>query len=153
MMMSDTEAVEQAVSAFYNLSSDKLAKLEEINSRIQNHKGPWGVSNDGQKNDSGRLEMPFVTNDPLIYEFLGFMHEENLMPVFDWTGWDEGSELFSSEDHTKYDNLDLETVLKLFYATSRKERFADGTLAWAFDSGGFLNLVNRLVELGVAHFE
>lgn len=151
--MTDQEAIKQAVDAFHNLSSDELAMLKELNSRIQNHKSPWGVSDGLEKNDSGRMEMPFVTNDPLIYEFIGFMYDHNLMPVFNWSEWNAGSKLFNSDDPTKYDNLDLETIIKIVYAASRRERFADGTLAWAFDSGRFSQLVNRLFELGIAHFE
>lgn len=145
--MTDTEAINQAVEAFNNLSSGDATKLEDLNTRIQNHKGKWGVPMGGEKTASGAIRIPWVQNDPLIYEFIDFMYDKDLLPTFSWTGQDKLSELFVSEDQTKYDDIDLETALKLIFIATRKERFADGTLAWAFESGGFSKLVARLVEL------
>jgi hypothetical protein len=126
--MTDAEAIKESVEAFHSLSGDDVTKLIELNTKIQNHEVKWGV------------------NAPLIYEFLDLMHDKNLLPVFDWVKWSAGSDLFMSEDPTRYDNVDLETALKLIYAVTRKERFADGTLALAFETG-FPKLVNRLVAI------
>jgi hypothetical protein len=145
--MDDTVTIEQALEAFHNLSGDDTAKLKDLNTRIQNHKGKWGIRRGGEEIGEDTIEMPWVENGPLIDEFIGFMYDKNLLPVFSWTGSDEVSELFASEDQTKYDNVDIETALKLIFIASRKERFASGTLAWAFESGGFLKLINRLTEL------
>lgn len=73
--------------------------------------------------------MPWLQYDPLIFEFLGFMDDKGLLVIFKWTKWNEGSELFESEEPTKYDNVDVATALKLISTASRKERFAEGTLA------------------------
>lgn len=145
--MTDTEAIKQAVDSFHNLSGDDMAKLKDLDTRIQNHKGKWGIRRGGGEIAENTIEMPWVENSPLIDEFIGFMYDNNLLPVFGWTGWDEGLDLLASEDQNKYDDVDLETALKLIFIVSRKERFASGTLAWAFELGGFPKLVNRLVEL------
>jgi hypothetical protein len=147
MKMTNTDPIKQATEAFHNLLGDDSAKLKDLNTRIQNHKGKWGIRRGGQEIAENTIEMPWVQNSPLIHEFIDFMCNKNLLPVFSWTEWDEGSDLFASEDQTKYDNVDLKTALKLIYTATRKERFADGTLAWAFESGGFPKLVNRLMEL------
>jgi hypothetical protein len=146
--MAEAEEFKQAVEAFHNLSYEDTAKLKELNTRIQKHSAKWSVHKGGERNADGTIRMPWVQNDPLIYEFIDFMATKDLLPVFAWTEWDKGSELFTSEDPTKYDNIDIETALKLIYATTRKERFADGTLAWAFESGQFPKLVKRIVTLG-----
>jgi hypothetical protein len=151
--MTDKESIEQSVVAFHSLSGDDMATLKDLNTKIQNHEGKWGVSKGGEKTTGGAIQMHWVQNDPLIYEFIDFMADKNLLPVFDWTKWDEGSELFTSEDLTKYDNIDVDAALKLVLAATRKERFADGTMAWAFESGGFPKLVNRLVALGASNNE
>lgn len=145
--MTDKESAQQAIDAFNNLSDEDTAKLKDLNTRIQNHKGKWGTRMGGEEIAEGTIEEPWVQSDPLIYEFMDFVYEKDLPIAFSWTEWDEGSELFASEDPTKYDNVDLETALKLIYVASRKERFASGTLAWAFESGSFPKLINRLVEL------
>lgn len=145
--MTDNESIEQAVEAFNNLSSEDIIRLKELNTKVQNHTGKWGVRKGGEKTTDGAVVMPWIENDPLIYEFLDFMDDKNLLVTFDWVKWEEGSKLFISEDSTKYDNVDVATALKLIYAATRKERFTDGTLAWAFESGSFPKLVNRLLKL------
>lgn len=147
--MNDTESIEQAVEAFNNLSSQDTAMLKELNTKIKEHEGKWGLAKGGERTASGAIQMPWIENDPLIYEFLDFMRSKNLLPPFDWTKWDEGSKLFASEDPNKYDGIDVETALKIIVAATRKERFSDGTLAKAFEVGGFPQLVNRLAGLKV----
>jgi hypothetical protein len=145
--MTDSQTTEQAIDAFNRLSKEDGAIFSELNQKIQTHNGEWGLHKGGERNADGSIEMPWIQNEPLISEFITFMQEKNLLPFFEWMKWSEGSELFTSTDPTKYDNIDLETALKLIYAATRKERFADGTIAWAFKSGGFPKLVNRLVVL------
>jgi hypothetical protein len=144
--MTDNEAIKQAVEAFHNLSGDDVTRLEELNTKIQNHAGKWGVPKGGDKNSDGSKQMQWMENDPLIYEFLDFMDSKNLLPFFEWMQWSEGSELFTSTDPAKYDNIDVETALKLIYTATRKERFHDGTLAWAFELGGFQKLISSLIR-------
>jgi hypothetical protein len=141
------QTTEQAINVFNHLSYKDRSTLSELNQRIQTYNGEWGLHKGGERNADGSIEMPWVQNEPLISEFITFMQEKNLLPFFEWMKWGEGSKLFMSTDSTKYDNIDLETALKLIYAATRKERFADGTIAWAFKSGGFPKLVNRLVDL------
>ena len=151
--MTDNEVIKAAVDRFHNLSGRELSKLQDLNTKIQNHKGKWGTPEGGESTASGAVLMYWVDNDPLIREFIAFMEDNDLLPIFNWPEWDKGSDLFSSADPNKYDNIDLKTALKIVYAAIRKERFADGTLAWAFESGGFPKLVNRLVELGATQLE
>ncbi len=139
--------VKQAVEAFNDLSDQDTAKLKELNTKIQNHEGKWGVLKGGEETARGSIKMPWVENDPLIMELLEFMYDKGLLGIFNWKEWDEGTKLYKSEDQSKYDNIDLETSLKLIYAVYRQDRFADGALASAFESGGFPKLVDRLVKL------
>ncbi len=99
--MTDINATKQAIDGFYNLSGDDTAKLIDLNTRIQNHTDEWGVK--ATPDDNGVINMPLVRNDPLIYEFIGFMHDKILpTPMFDWTKWSEGSDLFTSKDPTRH---------------------------------------------------
>jgi hypothetical protein len=148
--MTDEESIQQSVDAFNNLSGDNITRLKGLNTKIQDHTGKWGVAKGGEKTESGSTEMQWVEKAPLIYEFLDFMDDKNLLPFFAWSDWDEGSDLFVSENPAKYDDIDVATALKLIYAAVRKDRFGEGTLVRAFESGGFTKLVNRLVELKTA---
>lgn len=144
--MIDEESIKRSVDTFNSLSGDDVETLRELNAKIQNHTGKWGTHKGGEKNPDGSIQMPWIDKDPLIYEFLDFMDSRNLLPIFDWSEWDEGSELFTSEVPNKYDNVDVTTALKLIQAAVRKDRFGEGTLVWAFESGGFAQLINQLVD-------
>lgn len=145
--MTDEQSIQRSVEAFNNLSDDDLVKLRELNVKIQNHTGSWGTQKGGQKNENGSIQMPWVEKDPLIYELLDFMDSRSLLPVFAWSEWKEGSALFKSNDANKYDDVDIATALKLIVAVMRQDRFADGTLVAAFESGNFVKLIDRLQAL------
>jgi hypothetical protein len=145
--MNDMQDIKQAVKAFEELSTEERTTFADLNKKIQIYDGEWSIHKGGDKNADGSIQMPYVQSDPLIWEFINFMQDKNLLPFFDWVKWHEGSELFTSTDENKYETLDLETALKLIYAAIRKERFSDGTIAWAFRTGGFTKLVNRLALL------
>lgn len=144
--MTDEESIKQAVETFHNLSEENVAKLKEINEKIQNHTGSWGTPKTGA--DAGtNAAMAWLESDMLIYEFLDFMEFKNLLPIFEWRKWDEGLELFNSKDPAKYDNLDVATTLKLSFFAARKEHFKSGALVEAFESGELPKLINRLTYL------
>lgn len=145
--MSDEQSIQQAVEAFRNLSGDDVERLKNLNTKIQNHIGAWGIVKGGNKAADGTVEMRWVDKDPLIYELLDFMDSKGLLPLFAWSDWKEGIELFESDSADKYDSVDIATALKLIYAVMRKDRFGDGTLVWAFESGGFVKLVKQLTNL------
>lgn len=145
--MSDEQTIQQAVTTFNNLSGEDIARLEELNNKIQNHAGKWAERKGGERGADGKIQMYWIKYDPIIFELLEFMEDKGLLVHFKWTEWDEGSKLFASNEPTKYDNIDAATALMLISVASRKERVAEGTLAWAFESGGFVKLVNRLVSL------
>ncbi|MNY38196.1 hypothetical protein D3C86_1728040 [compost metagenome] len=104
----------------------------------------------GTKDESGVIEMPYSSPHPLISEFVQFMYDKDLILIFDWGSWDEGREWFMNSDESKYDRLDTETCLKLLTAVIRNNRFHDGALIAAFESGDFPKIINQLVKLGNA---
>ncbi len=142
--MNDEQSIQQSVNAFYSLSGDDASKLRELNTRIQKNRSVWGIKRGGEQTVDGAIEMQWVDKNPLIYEFLEFMDDNGLLPIFAWAAWKEGSDLFESDDPSKYDSIDTVIILKLIYAATRKDRFGDGTLVWAFESGDFVKLIDRL---------
>lgn len=147
--MNDVVTAEQAIEAFHNLSAEDKAKIAELNSKVQNHEGPWGERLSGEKIGEKTYREPWVKADPLINEILiDFMYDKGLLIHYVWSHWsDDLAKLYDSEDPTKYDEVDLKTALILMSAAVRKGRGAGGSLTWAFESGGFPKLINRLTEL------
>lgn len=146
-IITDQESIDQAVGAFHNLSYEDATKLKELNTKIQNHTGKWGERKGGERLPNGAIKEPWIELDPLLHDFIGFMYDKDLLPIFDWHAWEEGSNLFESDNPARFDHIDVETALKLIQAAIRKERFFSGTLVWAFEAGQYTKLVQRLVEL------
>ena len=139
---------EESTKVFLGLSDEARDQLAAINDRIQSHEGSWGKVQGGEKNEDGVIEMPFWTSDPIVSDFVTFMYANDLVMNFNWSAWDEGREWYKKDDDSKYETLDIPTALKLLTAVIRNDRFSDGALVGAFESGAFPKIINRLVELG-----
>lgn len=133
--------------AVAKLTGDDWKNLEEINTKIQSHTGPWGEIKGGDKNDDGSIQMPYAEHNPLIYSLLDVLDDKNLMIPFDWSEWDEGREWFANNDEAKYDTLDQETALKLITAVVRNARFNEGALLRSFEDGDIPKIMNKFVSL------
>lgn len=141
------DIAEEATKVFLELSDEAFDQLIAINDRIQAHEGSWGKVQGGEKSEDGVIEMPFWTSDPIVSDFVTFMYANDLVINFDWSAWDEGREWYKNDDDSKYKALDIPTALKLLTAVIRNNRFSDGALVGAFESGDFPKIINRLVEL------
>ena len=66
------------------------------------------------------------------------------MPIiisFDWGAWEYGREI-TSNDEFDFDTLDIPEKCKLITAIVRNDRFCDGALVSAFESG----LISRILK-------
>ncbi len=128
------------------LSIEDWSKIMDMNAHIQNHKGSWGEIEGGKKTESGVIEMPYANPAPIISEFMKLWYEKDLVIAFDWSSWQEGRDWYANPDNDKYKKLDVVTALKLITAVLRNDRFNDGALMRAFESGDFPKIINRLIE-------
>lgn len=129
------------------LSEADWGQVVEINKRIQSHEGPWGEIRGGVPDSSGVTEMPYSVLDPLINEFVSLWYEKDLVLLFDWASWQEGRDWYANDNDGKYETLDTETALKLLTAVIRNNRFNEGALLNAFESGVFPKIIDKLVQL------
>lgn len=142
--MDEAKNIQQAVDNYRNLSKENVEALRTINARIQDYVGEWGIRHANERTESGALVMLWVNQYPLIQDFVSFMYENDLVVKFRWTEWQEGREWYALDDDSKYGNLDIETALKLLTAIIRNDRFNDGALVRAFESGDFPKIINTL---------
>ena len=141
------DATEESVKAFSELSDETWGQFVDINNRVQSHEGSWGETRGGETDEKGVIQMPYWVSDPLINEFVAFFYSNELIVNFKWSEWDEGRDWYKNSDESKYDALDVPTTLKLLTAVIRNDRFSDGALVGAFESGEFPKLINTLVGL------
>jgi hypothetical protein len=141
------DTTRDSVNSFSELSDETWEQFVDINNRVQSHEGSWGKTQGGETDENGVIQMPYSVPDPLVSEFVTFMYENELVVSFDWSAWDEGREWYKNSNESKYEALDIPTALKLLTAVMRNDRFNEGALVSAFESGDFPKIINKLVEL------
>ena len=134
-----------------NLTDEDWREIEHLNARIQSHAGPWGGWGGSQEISPGVRQMPFAEPDPLVWEFEQSWYRWHLVLTdLNWPAWSEGRQWYSAPDPAKYDRLDRLTALKLLTAVIRNNRFNEGALMGAFESGDFPKIIDRFVRLRTA---
>ena len=84
---------------------------------------------------------PYCIEAPIVSQFLHIVYRLPIIISFDWGAWEEGRKI-SSDDDFDYDTLDLPENYKLITEFVRKNRFCDGALVSAFESG----LISRILK-------
>lgn len=136
-----------AADIFRNLSTSDIKALKGLNARIQSHSGEWGVLHDSTTTETGAKTLPWVEQNKLIQELVQFMYDKDLVVNFNWTGWQEGRDWYALNDESKYEKLEVETALKLLTSVIRNDRFNDGALVRAFESGVFPKILQKLITI------
>lgn len=145
--MDENKKIQNAVDNFKSMSDNDIQQLQNINARIQSHRGEWGIRHDDERTESGALIFPWIEQSLLIQEFVQFMYDKQLVVVFAWTEWQEGRDWYALNDDGKYNKLDVEIALKLITAVMRNDRFNDGALVRAFESDVIPKIIQKLITI------
>lgn len=97
----------------------------------------------GGKDENGVFHMPFRIENTVVSEFRELAHKLMVIKDFDWQSWDEGMEMLNNPSFN-YNSIDLETKLRLITLLVRSDRFNEGTLISAFESGVILKILKAL---------
>lgn len=84
---------------------------------------------------------PYCIEAPIVSQFLHIVYRLPIIISFDWGAWEEGRKIASNDDFD-LDTLDLPAKCKLITAIVRNDRFCDGALVSAFESG----LISRILK-------
>jgi hypothetical protein len=88
---------------------------------------------------------------PIVDHFLKVVYAIPIIVDFDWASWDEGREK-GRDPEFDFDSVDLLTKCKLITAIVRNDRFCEGALASAFESGLILKVlksIQKTVDEGI----
>lgn len=102
--------------------------------------GEWAG---GQKDKEGVIQMPYNIHAPIVSRFLEIVYGLPVMISFDWGGWTEGR-IIAGNEHFDFDTIDLPTKCKLITAIVRNDRFCEGALVAAFESGLILRILQSI---------
>ncbi len=95
--------------------------------------------------EAGLQTFPLWLNGSLIDRFLGIVYEMPIIINFNWSAWDEGRKM-ANDPNFDHNSLDIPTKCKLITAIVRNDRFNDGVLINAFESGLMLRLLKAIKQ-------
>ena len=102
--------------------------------------GEWAG---GDKGKDGVIQFPHCLPAPMVSQFLKIVYAIPIIIGFDWVSWDEGRKI-ASDEGIDYDTIDLVTKCKLITAIVRNDRFCEGALVSAFESGLILKILKSI---------
>lgn len=83
---------------------------------------------------NGVPAFPYYEHNELVSEFIKIVYNIPIMIAFDWGSWDEGRKIVENNNFD-FDTIDIPTKCKLISAIVRSDRFCEGDLVIAFESG------------------
>ncbi|PWR19993.1 DUF6508 domain-containing protein [Zavarzinia compransoris] len=105
----------------------------------------------GNETKPGVIQIPYVSYAPVVGAFCRAVYEHGWIKVFDWMTWTQSDEARSlRDDEAVIGNATPEQLAHLLTACIRQDRFAEGALMGAFESGLILRIVERAAVLAEA---
>jgi len=116
--------------------------LIELIPKIENTSkfGEWAG---GEKDKEGNIQFPYCIPTKIVSQFLEIVYNMPIIINFDWGSWEEGWEMLNNKDYN-FDTLDLPTKCKMITAIVRSDRFCEGALVSAFESGLILKILKSI---------
>lgn len=121
-----------------------LAQLDTILAYLPIFERP-GYSFGEWHNEPGVF--PFWAASPEATAFIAALHHEQFITPFDWVSWAEEARRYSEGGEAALATADLTTLRKLWTSYVRADRFSEGALASAFESGQITALLRRLRQI------
>ena len=103
-----------------------------------------GAWTDSVRLGDGSWQMAYATLSPEANDFIGTFDAVGLQIPFDWTSWDQFRALAASPDQFG-EATPVESAM-LLVALGRSDRFVEGELLGAFESGLIQRSVRRLLQ-------
>jgi len=135
---------DEAIARINSLSKDDWEELLSLIPEIENAT-EFGVHHPMREVEKDVYTIPYSTNGPLINRFIEIIHEMPIIIPFDWSSWDEGRKM-ANDDHFDFNSIDIPTKCKLITALARNDRFCDGVLVEAFETGLMLQLLKSIKQ-------
>jgi hypothetical protein len=96
-------------------------------------------------NADGSVNLPYYIPADIVIQFQNIAYDLGIVIHFDWPGWEQGQIMF--RDNTfDFNSVDVFTKCKLLSAIIRADRFSDGTLIYAFQSGLILKVLKSIAR-------
>lgn len=104
-----------------------------------------GVEQGGEYDGTGVITWPWIDYSRDVLAFVQALYDHGWVVSFDWGSWQDEAEQILAGDGVE--RADVETLRRLLTLISRKDRFCEGFLATAFESGWIVRILRRLNRL------
>jgi len=125
-----------------SLTKSDWKPLLDLIPKIENTE-KFGEMKGGEKDKDGFISMPYYETAPVVSKFLEVVNNMPLIIDFNWTSWEEGKKMLRDENFD-FDSIDIPTKCKLITAIVRNDRFHEGALVSAFESGVILKILKSI---------
>lgn len=130
---------------------EKLSALAAFLPRIDAPDFSPGEWRGGERDNDGTIQMPWFCASDVVNDFVKTAYDLGWVTNFDWPDWIQTAEA----RHLRDDPAALETaspaqLAKLLTVIIRQDRFSEGAIAEAFDSGLLRSILVRAKVLSDA---
>ena len=123
-----------------SLTLNNWEELFDLLPEIENTK-TFGNLMNSTESEPGIFTFPNWSWEPIVYKWLNVVEKLDLMPIYDWPAWEEGSAILQEPD-TDFSKLDIIALCKLFTMIVRQERFCEGYLVSCFSD----NTISKIIK-------
>ena len=116
--------------------------LIELIPKIENTK-KFGELSGAIVEENNTITIPFSIHGQIVNQFLDIVYKMPIIIDFHWSAWDEGRTM-ACDENFDFDTIDIPTKCKLITALVRNDRFCDGVLIGAFESGLMLKILKSI---------
>ncbi len=95
------------------------------------------------KIENRTLIVPYCVESSLVSRFRQIVYDKTIIIDFNWGSWDEGRKMVSDKNFN-FDLIDIPTKCKIITVIVRNDRFCDGALVSAFESGLILKILKSI---------
>lgn len=103
----------------------------------------FGEVTGGDEIEKGVFTFPHISESAVVFKFHEIVYGMPIMISFDWTSWD-GGRIIVDDDSFDYNSIDIPTKCKIITAIVRNDRFCEGALVEAFESGLILKILKSI---------
>ena|SRR5438105_2001504 len=101
----------------------------------------------GDTNADGSITVPYFEASDFLLSFVAACSAGRwVRPDFDWGAWQDEAIKYV-QDPDLLSQADLDTLERLLTLHIRRDRFYDGHLAWAIESGHITAILRRLQDI------
>ena len=129
-------------SHIQSLSLEKWQALFDFLPEIENTQ-TFGNLINSTESEPGVFSFPYWSWAPIVGRWLNVVEKLELMSVFDWSSWEEGSLILEDPD-PDFSKLDMITLCMLFTTIVRKDRFCEGYLVSCFTNNTILKIIKAI---------